>query len=342
MISRIPSGRFARTLSALALALGLGTLPAAAQERFEWTMVSPLTPAISYVPLYQEMLDAIAERSEGRLTINLLTYGQHPFEGGELISAVRDGIVEMGNATDAYVSAEAPAIGFMALPFLFDNLDHAKDVYEALREPHFGRILGERYNSDLVLGFLISGAAIHADVPLDTLDALNGRSIRVFGRESGRMIELLGGTPVTVSFGELYTALQRGTINGALTGMLGAQAARIYEVVNNNTWWNWSFALEFVMVNRDALAALPEDLRQIVREEAAAASLRVQALQDRLPAEILVESLENHGITVTGLSRDTIRQFRERTRPVTDDWLAATGDEGRAAFDIYQGVSAAR
>lgn len=329
---------FGGAFSVIALSLGLGATPALAQERFEWTMISPLTPTISYVPLYQELIDNIAERSDGRLTINLLTFGEHPFEGGELITAVRDGIVEMGNATDAYISAQSPAMGFMALPFLFDSLDHAKEVYEALREPHFGQILSEEYNSELVLGFLISGAAVHADAPLDSLSALDGRSIRVFGRESGQMIELLGGTPATVSFGELYTALQRGTIDGALTGMLGAQAARVYEVVDHATWWNWSYALEFIMVNNDALAALPEDLQTIVREEAAAASERVQALQDRLPAEILVDSLETYGITVTGLTPETVRQFRERTRPVAEEWLENAGEAGQAAFEIYEGT----
>jgi len=258
------------------------------------------------------------------------------------MTAVRDGTIQMGNTADVYVSSLEPAIAFMGLPFLFDNLDHAKQTYEALKEPYFQKILHDRYNSEMLLGFLISGAAIHADVPLDSLDALNGRKIRVFGKESGQMIELLGGTPVTVAFAELYTALQRGTIDGAVTGMLGAKAAKIYEVVKHNTWWNWSYALEFIMVNDEAMASLPGDLQQIVREESAAAAAKVQALQDRLPAEILVESLETYGITATGLTKETVAQFRETTKPVTEGWLETTGDEGKSAYEIYQKVTEAR
>lgn len=327
--------------AALATALAFTAAPLAAQDTAEWTMVSPLTPSISYVPIYEEMIDAIEERSEGRLTINLLTYGQHPFEGGEIMTAVRDGVVQMGNTADAYVSAQEPAIAFMGLPFLFDDIGHAKQVYGALKDDYFGQILSEKYKSTLLLGFLISGAAIHADVPLDSLDALDGRKIRVFGKESGQMIELLGGTPVTVSFGELYTALQRGTINGALTGMLGAQASKIYEVVDHNTWWNWSYVMEFIMMNEEAFAALPEDVQQIVLQEGAKATEKVQALQDRLPAEILVRSLEIYGITSTGLDADTRDLFRKTTRPVTEDWLATTGETGQAAYDVYTSVDPA-
>lgn len=329
-------------LASIGLMVAAAASSAVAQEKFEWTMATPLTPAISYVPLYQEMIDNIEERTDGRLTITLLTAGQHPFKGADIMKAVRDGTIQMGNTADAYVSSLEPAIAFMGLPFLFDNVQHAKDTYSELKEPYFETILRDKYNSELLLGFIISGAAIHADVPIDSLDALDGRKIRVFGKESGQMIELLGGTPVTVAFAELYTALQRGTIDGAITGMLGAKAAKIYEVVDHNTWWNWSYALEFIMANEDAMAELPEDIRKIVREEAAAASVKVQALQDRLPAEVLVESLETYGITSTGLTKDTITEFRETTKPVTLDWLKTTKEEGQGAYDIYEKVTAAR
>ncbi|MET4808295.1 TRAP transporter substrate-binding protein DctP [Limibacillus sp. MBR-115] len=313
-----------------------------ATEKFEWVMASPLTPALAYVPLYQKMIDDIRERSDGRLSITLLTAGQHPYKGGEIMTAVRDGIIQMGNTEDVYVSSMEPAIAFMGLPFLFDNLEHAKQTYEALKEPYFEKILRDRYNSEMLLGFLISGAAIHADAPLNSLDALKGRKIRVFGKESGQMIELLGGTPVTVAFAELYTALQRGTIDGAVTGMLGAQASKIYEVVKHNTWWNWSYAFEYIMVNEEAMASLPEDLQQIVREATAAAEVDVQALQDRLPAEVVVESLEKYSITVTGLNQETITQFRETTKPITEGWLETTGDEGKSAYTVYKAIAESR
>ena len=324
------------------LLLEVITNPASAQGKIEWSMASPLTPAISYIPLYQEMIDNIEERSGGRLSITLLTAGQHPYKGADIMKAVRDGTIQMGNTADAYVSSLEPAIAFMGLPFLFDNIDHAKETYAALKGSYFEKILQESYNSEMLLGFLISGAAIHADIPLNTKNALNGRKIRVFGKESGQMIELLGGTPVTVAFAELYTALQRGTIDGAVTGMLGAKASKIYEVVKHNTWWNWSYALEFIMVNEEAMTRLPEDIRQIVREEAGAANVKVQALQDRLPAEVLVESLETYGITSTGLSKETIAEFRKITKPVTTDWLETTKELGKSAYAIYETVSATR
>lgn len=326
------------------LPLSLGALAATvlfstsslAEESYEWTMVSPLTPAISYMPLYQEMAENITERSDGRLTINFLSYGQHPFEGADILTAVRDGVVQMGNTTDVYVSSLEPSLAFMALPFLFDNLDQAKATYEQLEEPYYGAIFADKYNAELLTSFIISGSAIHAGKPLDSIEAMQGQKIRVFGQESGDMISLLGGSPVTVAFGELYTSLQRGTIDGALTGMVGAKAANVYEVVDHNTWWNWSYPVEFTFVNQDALAELPQDLRQIVREEAAKVSAQLQTHSDLSVMRILIDSIEDHGITVTGLSSEARETFRDRTQPIRDEWLAETGELGAQAFSIYE------
>ncbi len=247
-----------------------------AQETHEWTLVSPLTPAISYMALYQELANNISERSDGRLKINFLSYGQHPFSGAEILSAVRDGVVQMGNTADVYVSSMEPSIAFLGLPFLFDNLEQAKAAYAELEDPYYRQIFADKYNAELTTGFVISGSAIHANQPLNSIEAMQGQKIRVFGHESGEMIRLLGGEPSTVAFGELYTSLQRGTIDGALTGMDGARAARVYEVVDNNTWWNWSYPVEFTFVNQDAMEALPEDLQEIVREEANLINERIQ------------------------------------------------------------------
>ncbi|WP_027967406.1 TRAP transporter substrate-binding protein [Halomonas halocynthiae] len=313
-----------------------GATPATAQETFEWSMVSPLTPAISYMSHYQEMVDNINERSDGRLTINFLSYGQHPFSGANILTAVRDGVVQMGNTADVYVSSKEPAIAFLGLPFLFDDLDQAKSVFSELEAAYYQKIFADEYNAELATSFIISGSAIHGNRPLDSLEAMEGQKIRVFGPESGEMIRLLGGEPSTVAFGELYTSLQRGTIDGALTGMDGARAARVYEVVDNNTWWNWSYPVEFTFVNQDAMETLPEDLQQIVREETQRTNELLQANRDRGTMEILVNAIEDQGITVSGLDAETRALFRERTQPIRDAWLEETGELGQQAFSIYE------
>lgn len=327
-----------RILKAVLFSLTLLSGVATAQKA-QWTMITPLTPAIDYVSIYQDMVNRIEERTGGDIEITLLTYGQHPFKDIDMVNAVKDNIVQIGNFADGYISSVEPSVLIMGMPFIFDDLAHAKATFADLQEDFFSDLFNDKFNSQPLTGFIVSGSAIHSDVPLTDENALKGRKIRVFGKESGEMIELLGGSPSTVSFGELYTALQRGTINGALTGMIGAKAAKIYEVVDHNTWWNWSFPAEFTIINNDALNALTEEQRAIVLEEGARASVELQNLQDALPPQILAESLEEYGISAHGLSESTRALFREKTRPVVDDWLERSGEYGQRAYEIYQNVS---
>lgn len=326
-----------RTIGALLCVIGLASAPSHAST--EWTMVTPLTPAIDYVSVYKDMVNRIEERTDGDLKINLLTYGQHPFKDTDMINAVRDNIVQIANFADAYVSSLEPAITVMGLPFMFNDLDQAKTVFTALQDDFYNDLFENEFNSKYLTGFIVSGSAIHADVPLTDEKALDGRKIRVFGKESGAMIEALGGSPVTINFGELYTALQRGTINGALTGMIGAKASKKYEVVDHNTWWNWSYPAEFSIVNQDALNDLSEETRNIVIEEGIRASEELQQMQDLLPAQILVDSIEQYGISAHGLSDKTKKEFQGKMQPIIDDWLERSGDYGKQAYEIYKSAS---
>jgi TRAP-type transport system periplasmic protein len=310
-----------------------------AEEKIKWTMVSPLTPGISYVAMYEDMCKNIEKRSNGEMQINFLTFGQHPYKGADIPKAVRDNLIQIGNTADIYISSLVPSISIMSLPFLYNNLDQAKKVYKEMLPGHLNPLMNEKFNASILTGFLISGSAIHADIPLTSLDSLKGRKIRVFNKDTGDMISMLGGTPVSIAFGELYTALQRGTINGCLTGMIGAKAAKVYEVVDNCTWWNWAFPYEFTMVNNNALNDLPTNLQKIVLEESAKTSLKIQAHQDRVPAEILVDAIETYGISAHGLTKDARKQFQEKTKEITQEWLKRSGESGKRAYEIYERVS---
>src|SRR5690625_2364634 len=115
----------------LSLALGSG---AAYAQQAEWTLITPLTPAIDYVSIYQFMIERIEERTDGDVKITLLTYGQHPFKDIDMVNAVKDNIVQIGNFADGYISSVEPSVLIMGMPFIFDDLEHAKTTFADLQE----------------------------------------------------------------------------------------------------------------------------------------------------------------------------------------------------------------
>jgi len=329
------------TLIALVLAVSLtiGASSAFAQEVTKWKWMTPLIRPSVQVSTYFEMCKRISERSGGRLVVEPYVFGEHPYKGSDMLGAVRDGLVQMGNTEDVYISSVEPSLAVMMVPFMYKNVDHAKKVLEKMIPEVLEPLLNEKYNATLTTNLLITGECVHAKSLLNSFDALKGQKIRVWGKETGDTISLLGGTPVTVAYGELYTAIQRGTIDGAMTSMDGAYSSKIHEVAKFVTWWDFAFPWEFTFVNRDALKKLPPDVQNIIFEEGKRCSGIIQRLYETRSPEMLVEVMQKYGVTATALSPEMLKQIQQRIRPVWDEWAKRSGSWGAKALKVYDEVS---
>ncbi|MBW2146342.1 MAG: TRAP transporter substrate-binding protein DctP [Deltaproteobacteria bacterium] len=328
-------------LAALVLVVFLliSTTTAQAQKVVKWKWMTPLIRPSVQVSTYFEMCKRISERSGGRLVVEPFVFGEHPYKGSDMLGAVRDGLVQMGNTEDVYISSVEPALSIMMVPFMYKSIDHAKKVLEKMIPEVLEPLLNEKYNATLVTNLLITGECVHAKSLLDSFEALKGQKIRVWGKETGDTISLLGGTPVTVAYGELYTAIQRGTINGAMTSMDGAYSSKIHEVAKYVTWWDFAFPWEFTFVNRDALKKLPPDVQKIIFEEGKRCSKIIQRLYETRSPEMLVEVMQKYGVTATALSPEMLKQIQQKIRPVWDDWAKRAGKWGAKALKVYDEVT---
>jgi len=337
------TGKLAVGLAVFAVCLCLvllGATPNSAQaETIKWKWMTPLVRATNSIAHYTEMCKRISERSGGRLQVDPFVYGEHPYKGSDILSAVHKGLVDMGNTEDVYISSVEPPLSIMMVPFMFKDVKQAEKAMERMIPEVFEPLLNEKYNSTIVTSYLICGEAVHGKKLLDSIDALKGQKIRVWGKETGDTVTLLGGTPVTVAYGELYTAIQRGTIDGALTSMNGAVSTRIHEVAKYVTWWDFAFPWEFTIVNRDNLKKLPEDLQQIIREEGKKCSEACQAMNELEPPRDLVQMMQKYGVVATALTPSMHKQVQDKVRPVWEDWAKRAGPWGAKALKIYDEVS---
>ena len=77
-------------------------------------------------------------------------------------------------------------------------------------------------------------------------------------------MELMGGSPTTMSSGELYMALQRGTINGTTRPMITGLGRKLYEVVDNLTITNMAYFTCVLAINKEKWESLPKDIQDIM------------------------------------------------------------------------------
>jgi TRAP-type C4-dicarboxylate transport system substrate-binding protein len=159
----------------------------------------------------------------------------------------------------------APEYGVINLPMAFDDtLMLREGAPQALAE-YLSQFVADRGMQVMGLMRTADPIFIFRDRYIETPEAMNNTKIRVTGgRILQELIRGLGASPITMPATEMATALMQGTIDGILTSYGG------WEMVGTNaapraTWIPGLSLLTYtVLVDRDWLAGLPEDLREIV------------------------------------------------------------------------------
>ncbi len=250
-------------------ALGASTLGASAwaQAPIQWKMVTTWPKNFPALGTGAERLaQRIGELSGGRLQIKVYGAGELA-PALEVFDVVSRGTAEMGHGAAYYWKAKSEAAQFFSsVPFgltaqemnawLFHGGGMA--LWEETYAP-FGLIPAAAANT----GVQMAG---WFNKEINTLDDLNGLKMRIPGL-GGEVLKRAGGTPVNLPGGELFTALQSGTIDATeWVGPYNDLAFGLYKAAKYYYYPGWhepGTTLEAI-INRKAFNALPKDLQAIV------------------------------------------------------------------------------
>lgn len=153
--------------------------------------------------------------SEGKMTIQLYPSGQLGSER-ETLELLQIGSLAMTKVSASSLEAFVPEMKVFSVPYLFASKDHYWDVLQG----EIGQQLlkaGRPYFF-MGLGYYDAGSRSFYTVnaPVEKPADLKGMKIRVMSSQSAvNMVKTMGGSATPVSFGELYTALQQGVVDGA-------------------------------------------------------------------------------------------------------------------------------
>jgi tripartite ATP-independent transporter DctP family solute receptor len=151
---------------------------------------------------------------------------------------------------------------------------------------------------------------------ISTPDDMKGVKFRVAGSKLYlETFKLLGANAVTMSFGEVFTALQQGVIDGQENPTAIIDSSKLFEVQKYLTLWHYSFDPLVLCINKklfDGLAPADQKAIRDAAREAVAYERQLSAEEEkRLP-----EELAKKGMQVNALTPAQIAVFRERVKPV--------------------------
>ena len=234
----------------------------------------------------ERFADRVAELTGGAFTIDV-------YQGGEIVpalevlDAVGRGSVEIGQSASYYYIGRNPALAFdCTVPFGLTAREQNGWLYEG-----GGLALMREIFADFnVVNFPGGNTGVQMGGwfrrPIADLDDLAGRKMRIPGL-GGRVMERLGVTAQVIPGGEVFTALERGSIDAAewvgphddLKLGLDRAAANYYYP----GWWEPGAMISFY-VNRDAYEKLDGSYRAAIETAAAESNVRMLAAYDRMNA----------------------------------------------------------
>ncbi|WP_282049418.1 TRAP transporter substrate-binding protein [Maribacter aquivivus] len=177
-----------------------------------------------------KMAEDLLVRSGGKLKLEIYPSQQLGTER-ECLELLQIGSLDMTKVSVGVLENFAPKMKVLGLPFLFRDRQHSFNVLDG----SIGEILlndGEKYWLK-GLGYYDAGSRSFYTMnkPIEKPDDLIGEKIRVMESATAvNMVKALGGSPTPISWGELYTSLQQGVVDGAENNPPSFYLSRHYEV----------------------------------------------------------------------------------------------------------------
>lgn len=263
---------------AVTLVLGFGSAAMAA-EKVKWRMGSTWTPAINLYHGDKTMIKAVKEMTEGNFDIKWFPHGSL-MGAFEYFDACSKGVVEAVGDWSSYWVSKDPAFDFLgSMPYGFTNMDYVVWYYQFGGEQLYNEAYGKFGMRYFNLGATTSESGFRTTAktgPIKTLADYKGKKVRTPARATIWILQQLGGTPVKMPGGEIYLAVERGTLDGAEFSAPGIDwemgFAEITKYWSVPCWFQPSSQVG-MMVNEKAYQKLPKQYKAILRWAARAAAM---------------------------------------------------------------------
>lgn len=251
-------------------------------------------------PIHQSlefMAQRLKEKSEGRVELRIFPSSQLGDTRGMLEQA-QLGILTMVPASAANMESFVPELGGFSVPYLFRDRAH---YWQVLDGP-IGQRLNKKCEVKGLRGLCYFDAGARSfytkEKPILKPEDLKGLKIRVQANETSlSMVSALGGSPTPIPWGELYTALQQGVVDGAENNNPSFLSSRHFEVCKVYSLDEHTRIPDMLVISLKKWNAYPEDVRALISDVSNETSQFQRDLWQRMSAEA-IDTLKAKGVAI--------------------------------------------
>lgn len=274
------------------------------------------------------MAERLAELSGGTVELQIFPNGQLGSEA-ETIEQLQRGAIAMVKTSTASMEGFVPEMAVFGLPYLFRDEAH----YWRVLESDLGKELlqaGQPFGMHGICYYDSGSRSFYTNGrPVRKPEDLQGMKIRVqASRMAMDMISVLGGSPTPVPWGELYTALQQGMVDGAENNPPSILTSRHYEVSKYLSLNEHTRVPDMLIMSNAVWQSLSPEVQRWLQQAADESVTFQRKLWQEETAEAL-KKIEEAGMEII---RPDVAPFAAATAPLRERFV------GTPVGDIAQRI----
>ena len=237
-------------------------------------------------PFWTETLPKV---SGGKLKANIKAQNELNLKGPEMLRLLKQGVFDFAFAIPIFVEDGGAVIEAIDIAGVARTFQMSRDV-AALWMPEMQKVMKEKHNSIILGTHTWPEQGFYCRGDIASVEDLKGKKVRVQGTSQSDLVTALGGVGVTIMFGEVVPALEKGVVDCGITGTMPAYKAKWPEVTKTVFRLPVGFTAGFLAANLTMWEKLSPDTRKLMQDE-------IKKLEDQ--SWKLVEAETEDGIHCT-------------------------------------------
>lgn len=261
-------------------------------------------------PVHKAMVyfsEQVENKSDGKLQIEIYPSSQLGSER-QALELLQIGSLAMTKVSSAVMENFSPQLRVFGYPYIFRDREHRYKIYDS----KIGHDLlkdGEKYWLHGLTYFDAGSRSFYTkNTPINTPDDLKGMKIRVMQSPTAiELVKSLGGSPTPVSWGELYTALQQGVVDGAENNLPSFYTSKHYEICKYFSIDQHTSTPDILVISSIIYDKLSEEEQQWINESADEAAVYQRELWEEAE-EVALEEIIKAGVKINYPNKESFRK----------------------------------
>ena len=208
----------------------------------------------------------LPDASGGNLKGNIKSVTELNLKGTEVLRLLKQGVFDFAAALPIYVEDGGAIIEAVDIAGVARTSKMSREL-TGLWMPEMQKVMRERHGSMIVGTFTWPEHNFYCRGDIKSIEDLKGKKIRVQGTSQADLAKALGASAVTIAFGEVVPALEKGVVDCGITGTMPAYQAKWPEVTDTLFRLPVGFTVGIWVVNINSWSKLSPETRAFLEKQ---------------------------------------------------------------------------